>query len=64
MGKALARRMALQNVLRSPMLALCRDEKTASFLTEESIEKRASSKKFEKVLKKIPDVESEEYDRI
>jgi uncharacterized protein (DUF1778 family) len=42
-------------------------EKMAALLTEEYIEeraKRASSKKFQKVLKKIPDVEPEDYDRI
>ena len=42
-------------------------EKIAALLTEEYIEtraKRASLKKFEKVLKKIPDVEPEDYDRI
>jgi hypothetical protein len=39
----------------------------AALLTEEYIEKRAkrsSSKKFRKVLKKIPDVEPEDFDRI
>ena len=42
-------------------------EKMTALLTEEYIEertKRASSKKFQKVLKKIPDVEPEDYDRI
>jgi uncharacterized protein (DUF1778 family) len=42
-------------------------EKMSALLTEEYIEeraKRASSKKFQKVLKKIPDVEPEDYDRI
>lgn len=42
-------------------------EKMAAILTEEYIErraKRASSKKFQKILKKVPDVEPEEYDRI
>ena len=42
-------------------------EKMAALLTEEYIEeraKRASSKKFQKVLKKIPDVEPEDFDRI
>lgn len=42
-------------------------EKMAALLTEEYIErraKRASSKKFQKILKKVPDVEPEEYDRI
>ena len=41
-------------------------EKMAALLTEEYIEeraKRASSKKFQKVLRKIPDVEPEDYDR-
>jgi len=41
--------------------------KMAALLTEEYIEKRAKrarSKKFRKVLKKIPDVEPEDYDRI
>ena len=48
-------------------LASAAAEKMAALLTEEYIEKRAkraSSKKFQKVLKKIPDVEPEEYDRI
>jgi uncharacterized protein (DUF1778 family) len=42
-------------------------EKMTALLTEEYIEeraKRASSKNFQKVLKKIPDVEPEDYDRI
>jgi len=42
-------------------------EKMSALLTEEYIKeraKRASSKKFQKVLKKIPDVEPEDYDRI
>jgi len=42
-------------------------EKMTALLTEEYIEeraKRASSKNFRKVLKKIPDVEPEDYDRI
>lgn len=42
-------------------------EKMSALLTEEYIEeraKRASSKNFQKVLKKIPDVEPEDYDRI
>ena len=42
-------------------------EKMSALLTEEYIEnraKRASLNKFKKVLKKIPDSEPEEYDRI
>jgi len=42
-------------------------EKMAALLTEEYIEERAeraSSKKFQKVLKKVPDVEPEDYDRV
>lgn len=42
-------------------------EKMAALLTEEYIEARAakgSVKKFEKVLKKVPDAEPEHYDRI
>ena len=42
-------------------------EKMAALLTEEYIEaraKRASLRKFEKVLKKIPDMEPENCDRI
>jgi len=42
-------------------------EKMSALLTEEYIEaraKRASVKKFQKVLKKVPDSEPEEYDRI
>ena len=42
-------------------------EKMAALLTEEYIEeraKRASSKKFQKVLKKVPGSEPEDYDRI
>ena len=42
-------------------------EKMAALLTEEYIEtraKRASLQKFEKVLKKVPDIEPEDYDRI
>ncbi len=42
-------------------------EKMAALLTEKYIEtraRRASLKKFQKVLKKIPNVEPEEYDRI
>jgi hypothetical protein len=42
-------------------------EKMASLLTEEYIEsraKRASLKKFQNVLKKVPDSEPESYDRI
>jgi uncharacterized protein (DUF1778 family) len=42
-------------------------EKMSALLTEEYIEaraKRANLKKFQKVLKKIPDSEPEDYDRI
>ncbi|MBI4764612.1 MAG: toxin-antitoxin system HicB family antitoxin [Deltaproteobacteria bacterium] len=42
-------------------------EKMSALLTEEYIEtraKRASLKKFQRVLKKVPDSEPEEYDRI
>ena len=42
-------------------------EKMSALLTEQYIEaraKRASLKKFQKVLKKIPDMEPEDYDRI
>jgi uncharacterized protein (DUF1778 family) len=42
-------------------------EKMSALLTEEYIQtraKRASLKKFQKVLKKVPRVEPEEYDRI
>ncbi len=42
-------------------------EKMSALLTEEYIEaraKRANLKKFEKVLKKVPDVEPEDYDMI
>ncbi|MBA4394806.1 MAG: toxin-antitoxin system HicB family antitoxin [Desulfobacca sp.] len=42
-------------------------EKMSALLTEEYIEaraKRASLNKFKKVLKKVPDSEPEEYDRI
>ena len=42
-------------------------EKMSALLTEEYIEaraKRASMKKFQKVLKKVPDSEPEECDRI
>ena len=42
-------------------------EKMSALLTEEYIEeraKRASLKKFRKVLKKVPDSEPEDYDRI
>ncbi|MEW6076700.1 MAG: YlcI/YnfO family protein [Thermodesulfobacteriota bacterium] len=42
-------------------------EKMTALLTEEYIEARAkkgSVKKFEKVLKKVPDSEPEHYDRI
>ena len=42
-------------------------EKMSALLTEEYIEaraKRATLNKFKKVLKKIPDSEPEEYDRI
>ena len=42
-------------------------EKMSALLTEEYIEaraKRASLKKFRKVLKKVPDSKPEDYDRI
>lgn len=42
-------------------------EKMSALLTEQYIEaraKRASLKKFQKVLKKVPDSEPEDYDRI
>jgi uncharacterized protein (DUF1778 family) len=42
-------------------------EKMSALLTEEYIQtraKRASSKKFQKVLKKVPSAEPEEYDRM
>ena len=48
-------------------LASAAAEKMSALLTEEYIEaraKRASLKKFRNVLKKVPDSEPEEYDRI
>ena len=42
-------------------------EKMSALLTEEYIEaraKRASLKKFQKVLKKVPDLGPEDYDRL
>ena len=48
-------------------LASAAAEKMAALLTEEYIEtraRRASLKKFRKVLKKIPDVEPQDHDRI
>ncbi len=42
-------------------------EKMSALLTEEYIDaraKRASLKKFQKVLKKVPDSEPDDYDRI
>ncbi len=48
-------------------LATAAAEKMSALLTEEYIEaraKRASLKKFRSVLKKVPDSEPEEYDRI
>jgi hypothetical protein len=48
-------------------LASAAAEKMSALLTEEYIEaraKRASLKKFQNVLKKAPDSEPEEYDRI
>jgi len=48
-------------------LASAAAEKMSALLTEEYIEaraKRASLKKFQNVLKKVPDLEPEDYDRI
>jgi uncharacterized protein (DUF1778 family) len=48
-------------------LASAAAEKMSALLTEQYIEaraKRASLKKFQKVLKKVPDSEPEDYDRI
>ncbi|MBN1906901.1 MAG: toxin-antitoxin system HicB family antitoxin [Deltaproteobacteria bacterium] len=48
-------------------LASAAAEKMSALLTEEYIEtraKRASLKKFRAVLKKVPDSEPEEYDRL
>ena len=48
-------------------LASAAAEKMSALLTEEYIEaraKRASLKKFQKVLNKVPDSEPEDYDRI
>jgi len=48
-------------------LASAAAEKMSALLTEEYIEtraKRASLKKFRDVLKKVPDSEPEEYDRL
>jgi uncharacterized protein (DUF1778 family) len=48
-------------------LASAAAEKMAALLAEEYIEaraKRASLKKFQNVLKKVPDSEPEDYDRI
>jgi len=48
-------------------LASAAAEKMSALLTEEYIEaraKRASLKKFQKVLKKVPNAEPEDYDRI
>lgn len=48
-------------------LASAAAEKMSALLTEEYIEtraKRASLKKFQAVLKKVPDSEPEEYDRL
>jgi uncharacterized protein (DUF1778 family) len=48
-------------------LASAAAEKMSALLTEQYIEaraKRASLKKFQKVLKKVPDSEPKDYDRI
>lgn len=48
-------------------VASAASEKMAALLTEKYIEARAkkgSTKKFEKVLKKVPDSEPDHYDRI
>jgi len=48
-------------------LASAAAEKMSALLTEEYIEaraKRASIKKFQKVLKKVPNAEPENYDKI
>ncbi len=48
-------------------LASAAAEKMSALLTEEYIEarsKRASLKKFRSILKKVPDSEPEEYDRL
>lgn len=48
-------------------LASAAAEKMSALLTEEYIQaraKRASLKKFQNVLKKVPDSEPEEYDRL
>ena len=48
-------------------LASAAAEKMSALLTEEYIEsraKRASKRKFQKVLKKVPNSEPEDYDRI
>ncbi len=62
--RQLARR---EGVSINQFVASAAAEKMAALLTEKYIEKRArraSLKKFQKVLKKIPNVEPEEYDRI
>ncbi len=62
--RQLARR---EGVSINQFVASAAAEKMAALLTEKYIEtraRRASLKKFQKVLKKIPNVEPEEYDRI
>ena len=56
-----------EGISMNQFIASAAAEKMAALLTEEYIEaraKRASLRKFERVLKKIPDVEPEDYDRI
>ncbi len=48
-------------------VASAASEKMAALLTEEYLEaraKRASKRKFQAVLKKVPDVEPEDFDRL
>ena len=56
-----------EGISMNQFIASAAAEKMAALLTEEHIEaraKRASLRKFERVLKKIPDVEPKDYDRI
>jgi len=62
-ARALAKK---ENTSINQLVSTALAEKISALLTEDYIEqrsKRASKAKFKKVLSKIPDVESEDYDK-
>lgn len=65
--KQLKKLAAQEGISMNPLIALAVTEKRSALMTVDCLKervKRGSREKFEAVLKKVPDIEPEEYDRL